>query len=181
MKTHPDIDEDPGPGRDRFERGYCVVSKRTWSRIRREYSAGASVPWLSARYGPAERTIAAHAKAGGWRKKDLARLADAARDAEEAAEAAAEADADISAAGVGGGSGTDAVADAAPDLGEALRRALMRGVRAIEAGDPRLALDYLRVAQALEGAGDEGAARVSPQDEAALAYVLERLGAEGEG
>ncbi|MDP3406516.1 MAG: hypothetical protein Q8S03_17625 [Brevundimonas sp.] len=172
MKTHPDIERDPGPGRDRFERGYCVVSKRTWSRIRREYSAGASVPWLSARYGPAERTIAAHAKAGGWRKKDLARQADADRDAEEAAEAAAEAEAE---------DGTDVAVGPAPDLGDALRRALMRGVRAIEAGDPRLALDYLRVAQALEGAGDEGAARVSPQDEAALAYVLERLGAEGEG
>lgn len=177
MKTHPDNEGDPGPGRDRFERGYCVVSKRTWSRIRREYSAGASVPWLSARYGPAERTIAAHAKAGGWRKKDLARQADADRDAEEAAEAAAEAGAEVD----GAEDGIDVAVDAAPDLGEALRRALRRGVRAIEAGDPRLALDYLRVAQALEGAGDEGAARVSPQDEAALAYVLERLGAEGEG
>lgn len=192
---------DPGPGRDRFERGYRVLSKRTWERIRIEFSAGASVAWLSARYGAAERTIAGHAKKGGWRRKDLALKADALLEAEDAAalreaeaQAAREAEtareragakaAARALAGLAGGSAEGAVDEdggrsGEPDLILAARQARVAAVAAM-ANNPRLAQDYLKLARMLEGADEEGEMedRPSPQDEAALAFLLERLGYE---
>jgi hypothetical protein len=153
------------------KRGYAVTSERTWTRIRIEYTAGASAAWLSARYGPAKRTIAEHAKKEGWRKIDVAR----ARDAEEAAREAGEAGADP---------WTEDEADdgVALDLDEAVRLSHSRAVAALRRGDARGAQEFLKLARMLAGAIDEEGAgyRPSPQDEAALAFVLERLEAEGE-
>lgn len=187
---------DPGPGRDRFERGYCVLSKRTWERIRIEFSAGASVAWLSARYGAAERTIAQHAKKGGWRRKDLALKADALLEAEDAAalreaEALAAREAEKAReregakavaramAGMAGGS-TGEDGPEGPDLILAARRARVAAVAAMEK-NPRMAQDYLKLARMLEGADDEGEMedRPSPQDEAAVQAILEKLGELG--
>ena len=72
-----------GPERGRL-RGHVKLGLRMWARIAREYAAGASAGWLSARYGPGERTIAARARKEGWRRKDLAEAADAALEAAEA-------------------------------------------------------------------------------------------------
>lgn len=183
---------DPGPGRDRFERGYCVLSKRTWERIRIEFSAGASVAWLSARYGAAERTIAQHAKKGGWRRKDLALKADALLEAEDAAalraaealaareaEKAREREGAKAAARAMAGMARGSVGEDGPDLILAARRARVAAVAAMEK-NPRMAQDYLKLARMLEGADDEGEMedRPSPQDEAAVAFLLERLGYE---
>ncbi|MBU2378297.1 MAG: hypothetical protein KJ824_03955 [Alphaproteobacteria bacterium] len=174
---------DPGPGRDRFERGYCVLSKRTWERIRIEFGGGASVAWLSARYGAAERTIANHAKAGGWRRKDLALKADAVWDAEDEAEAVARTRA-AEVAGTQGaareaasGVGADEVDLPTLDLVAAAREARASAV-AVGMKHPRLAQDYLKLAEMLDGAGLDGEAgdRPSPQDQAALAAILEKLG-----
>ena len=171
---------DPGPGRDRRERGYFVASERTWRRIRIEYSAGASAAWLSAKYGPAERTIGQHAKAEGWRKKDVALRADADWDALEAEEAklAAAREARVKAreeavARVDAGDAREM------DLGRAMRVATAMALGKLEAGDAKAAQEFLKLARMLEGGEAEAAYRPSPQDEAALAYVLERLGAEG--
>jgi len=168
---------------DKAGRGYCVLSKRTWERIRIEFSGGASVAWLSARYGAAERTIASHAKTGGWRRKDLALKADEAWDAgDEAAARAAE----VAAAREGAGAGERAAG--APEGGDppvvdliaAARQARASAVAVMEK-HPRLAQDYLKLAGMLEGADADGETgdRPSPQDEAALAFVLDKLGYEG--
>lgn len=168
-------------------RGHVTLGTRMWGRIRREFAAGASVPWLSARYGAGERTIGARAKKEGWRRKDLAETADADL---EAAEVRGEVEAP-GAPVVGAGLALDGTtrealeacdAGGQPDLAEAMRRALGRAVRAMEVGDPRQAQDYLRLARMLEGVGggEAGDGGRSPEDEAALAFILERLGAGGE-
>lgn len=167
---------DPGPGKDRRERGYFVASERTWRRIRIEYSAGASAAWLAAKYGPAERTLAARAKREGWRKKDVALRADADWDALEAEEAklAAAREARVRAREKAGAA---AEVDPGVDLGKAARTAVARALGALEAGDPKGAQEFLKLARMLEG-DEEAAYRPSAQDEAALAYVLARLEAE---
>ncbi|MBJ7486513.1 hypothetical protein, partial [Brevundimonas sp.] len=69
-----------------------MAGERVWKRIEIEFSAGATAEWLSVKYGPAVRTIGFRAKAGGWRKKDIALKADAAWDeVDEEARVAAEA------------------------------------------------------------------------------------------
>ncbi|MGZ9101307.1 MAG: hypothetical protein ACXW3O_16530, partial [Brevundimonas sp.] len=65
-------------------RGHVKLGTRMWARIQREFAAGASAPWLAARYGAGERTIAMRAKKEGWRRKDLAEAADAELEAAEA-------------------------------------------------------------------------------------------------
>ncbi|WP_029417170.1 hypothetical protein [Brevundimonas bacteroides] len=167
------------------ERGYAVTSDRTWTRIRIEYTAGASAAWLSARYGPAERTIAARAKKGRWRKIDVAR----ARDAEEEAREAARGEPGGELGGEPGAGalahqGIDEGADdgAALGLDEAVRLSQAQAVAALRRGDARAAQDFLKLARMLAGAADEEGTgyRPSLQDEAALAFVLEKLEAEGE-
>lgn len=181
--------EDPGPeGRKRHRTGYFVAGERVWKRIEIEFSAGATAEWLSVKYGPAVRTIGARAKEGGWRKKDVALKADAAWDemqdearlaeetraaVREASDHAAARRAAVKAAIREAGEGDlDEV-----DLGRAVRAAQAKAVAAMEAGEPKAAQEFLKLARMLEGEGDEaGVEQVSPQDEAALAYVLEKLG-----
>lgn len=184
--------EDPGPeGRKRHRTGYFVAGERVWKRIEIEFSAGATAEWLSVKYGPAVRTIGARAKDGGWRKKDIALKADAAWDeVQDEERLAEETRAAVRAAAANAAMGRDAVKAAIRDAGEGdlaevdLERAVLaaqaKAVAAMEAGEPRVAQEFLKLARMLEGDGDgEGYAEPSPQDAAALAYVLERLEAEG--
>ena len=165
-----------------------MAGARVWKRIEIEFSAGATAEWLSVKYGPAVRTIGARAKAEGWRKKDVALKADAAWDAvqdeeslaaetraavREAADRRATVKAAIREAGQGeGGEG------AAPevDLGRAVLAAQAKAVAAMEAGEPKAAQEYLKLARMLEGEGEEGCGGPSPQDAAALAAILDKLG-----
>jgi hypothetical protein len=169
-----------------------VAGERVWKRIEIEFSAGATAEWLSVKYGPAVRTIGARAKAGGWRKKDIALKADAAWDAvEDETRLAEETRAAVRAASANAAMGRDAVKAAireagegdleAVDLGRAVRAAQARAVAAMEAGDPKAAQEFLKLARMLEGedAAETGVGEPSAQDAAALAYVLERLEAEG--
>ena len=182
--------EDPGPeGQKRHRTGYFVAGERVGKRIEIEFSAGATAEWLSVKYGPAVRTIGARAKEGGWRKKDIALKADAAWDeVEDEERLAAETRAAVREASDTAAAGRAAVKAAIRDAGEGdlaevdLERAVLaaqaKAVAAMGEGDPRLAQEFLKLARMLEGEGEEGFAGPSPQDAAALAYVLERLEAE---
>ena len=185
---------DPGPeGQKRHRTGYFVAGERVWKRIEIEFSAGATAEWLSVKYGPAVRTIGARAKEGGWRKKDIALKADAAWDeVEDEARLAEETRAAVREAAANAAMGREAVKAAIReagegdltevDLGRAVLAAQAKAVAAMEAGEPRVAQEFLKLARMLEGEGDgeDGYAGPSAQDAAALAYVLERLEAEGE-
>ena len=177
--------EDPGPeGQKRHRTGYFVAGERVWKRIEIEFSAGATAEWLSVKYGPAVRTIGARAKEGGWRKKDIALKADAAWDeVDEEARVAAEARAAAREAAGQRAAARDAVrgaveeTEAGVDLGRAVLSAQARAVAAMESGDPKAAQEFMKLARMLEGEGDgEGYAEPSPQDAAALAAILEKLG-----
>ena len=180
--------EDPGPeGQKRHRTGYFVAGERVWKRIEIEFSAGATAEWLSVKYGPALRTIHARAKDGGWRKKDIALKADAAWDeVEDEERLAEETRAAVRAAADRREAVKAAIRDAGEgdlaevDLGRAVLAAQAKAVAAMEAGEPRVAQEFLKLARMLEGEGDgeEGYAGPSAQDAAALAYVLERLEAE---
>lgn len=166
------------------------MSKRTWTRIRREFAGGASVPWLSARHGPSERTISTHAKAEGWRRRDLAAQADAALEAEEAALALASGvasdlarlvEATCATGDEEASAGDGAEGRAGVDLSRAMRLAQAQAVACLVRGDARGAQDFLKLAQMLEGAdeADEQAGRTggpTAADEAAMAFIMERLG-----
>lgn len=188
------VGEDPGPGRDRRARdraehdragrGYFIACPRTWRRIRIECSAGASVAWLSARYGPAERTIAARAKKEGWRKADMARLRGEALAAEDEAEAeVVRMQAEVrarrgeDAAKADGEAGGEETTRGEVDMGAARRLAQVKAIAALERDDAVGAQGFMKLAQMLDGDGADrdGAGAPSPQDAAALAYVLERL------
>ncbi len=185
--------EDPGPeGQKRHRTGYFVAGERVWRRIEIGFSAGATAEWLSVKYGPALRTIHARARAGGWRKTDIALKADAAWDAvEDETRLAEETRAAVRAASAKAARGREPVKAAireagegdlvAVDLERAVRAAQARAVAAIEAGDPKAAQEFLKLARMLEGEGaaETGVGEPSAQDAAALAYVLERLEAEG--
>ena len=172
-----------------------MAGERVWKRIEIEFSAGATAEWLSVKYGPAVRTIGARAKAGGWRKKDIALKADAAWDEVEdeerltaetraAVREAADRRTAVKAAIRGAGAGEGDLAEEV-DPGRAVRAARARAVAAMEEGEPRLAQEFLKLARMLEGDeaedGDEAAAPGgrTPQQEAALAAILARLGVEG--
>ena len=164
--------EDPGPeGQKRHRTGYFVAGERVWKRIEIEFSAGATAEWLSVKYGPAVRTIASKAKAGGWRKKDIALKADAVWDAVQDEEQLAEE--------------TRAAVREASDhaaMGRAAVKAavLTAGDEEVDLGRAVLAAqEFVKGAGLVGGVGVVGGVeRVSPQDEAALAYVLEKLGYE---
>ena len=178
--------EDPGPeGQKRHRTGYFVAGERVWKRIEIEFAAGATAEWLSVKYGPAVRTIGARAKKDGWRKKDIALKADAAWDeVEDEERLAAATRAAVREAADRRTAVKAAIRDAGEgeaeevDPGRAVRAARARAVAAMEEGEPRLAQEFLKLARMLEGEGEEDVYRPSPQDEAALAYVLERLEAE---
>jgi hypothetical protein len=170
-------------------RGHVTLGARMWMRIRREFAAGASVPWLSARYGAGERTIAMRAKKEGWRREDLAAAADAEL---EAAEARGDAD-PVAGPAIGKGLGLDgsareaaaAFAAAVQAAGqtapaEVAREALDRAVACMRQGDAGAATAWVRLAGALEGlarvGGTEGGAADPAAQNAAMAVLCERLG-----
>ncbi len=185
--------EDPGSqtGQRRCRHGYFVAGERVWKRIEIEFSAGATAEWLSAKYGPAVRTIGSRAKEGGWRKKDIALKADAAWDeVEDEERLAEETRAAVREASDGRAAVKAAIREAGEgdvaevDLGRAVRAAQVMAVAAMEKGEPKAAQEFLKLARMLEGgdgaAGEAAAAGWrTPQEEAALAAVLERLGGEG--
>lgn len=141
-------------------RGHVTLGPRMWGRIQREFMAGASTPWLSARYGAGERTIGARAKKEGWRRKDLAEAADAEM---EAAETRGDV-APVAGTAIAAGLGLDGTARAAAAAfetalktageetpAEAAREALDRAVASMRLGDAGAATAYVRLAGALEG------------------------------
>ncbi|MGZ9100089.1 MAG: hypothetical protein ACXW3O_10325 [Brevundimonas sp.] len=175
-------------GRPRL-RGHVKLGERMWTRIRREFAAGASVGWLSARYGAGERTIGARAKKEGWRRKDLAEAADADL---EAAEDRGDAD-PIAAPAIGSGLGLDGSARAAAAAfeaavaaagdetpAEAAREALDHALAWMRKGDAGAATAYVRLAGALEAmaraGGAEGEVADAATQDAAMAALCERLG-----
>lgn len=170
-------------------RGHVTLGERMWARIRREYAAGASAGWLSARYGAGERTIGARAKREGWRRKDLAEAADAELGAAEARGEMEPAPApaigavwDAPARGAEAAALETAVAEAADvTRAGAAREALDRAVACMRRGDAAAATAYVRLAGALEalartGAGEDAGDPTGPGREAALAF-LRREGA----
>lgn len=167
-----------------------MAGERVWKRIEIEFSAGATAEWLSVKYGPAVRTIGARAKEGGWRKKDIALKADAAwDDVEDEERLAEETRAAVREAADRREAVKAAIRDAGEgdlaevDLGRAVLAAQAKAVAAMQEGDPKAAQEFLKLARMLEGEVEEGEAAApgwrTPQEEAALAAVLERLGSEG--
>ncbi|MEJ6789273.1 hypothetical protein BrevBR_06950 [Brevundimonas sp. BR2-1] len=170
-------------------RGHVKLGTRMWARIQREFAAGASVPWLSARYGAGERTIAMRAKTEGWRRKDLAEAADAEL---EAAEARGDAD-PVAGPAIGAGLGLDGSARKEAEAFEAAlagvdqeardgaaREAMNRAVACMRREDAPAAMGWAKLAAALDGMGrtdgaaDEGADEA--MQDAAMAVLCERLG-----
>lgn len=154
-------------------RGHVKLGTRMWARIQREFAAGASVPWLSARYGAGERTIGFRAKKEGWRRKDLAEAADAEL---EAAEARGEAD-PVAGPAIGAGLGLDgsarkaaeAFAAALAGVDEAAREgaareAMNRAVACMRREDAPAAMGWAKLAAALEGMGRTGGAAGEEMD-----------------
>ncbi|HYG28569.1 MAG TPA: hypothetical protein VD906_16910 [Caulobacteraceae bacterium] len=183
-------------GRARM-RGHVTLGERMWGRIRREYAAGASAGWLSARYGAGERTIGARAKKEGWRRKDLAEAADAELEAAEARGALDPAPPPMIGAVWDAATGRAEAAAFEAALAEvtdetragAAREALDRAVACMRRGDAPAATAYVRLAGALEalartgagegvGEGEGGGDPTGPGREAALAF-LRREGALG--
>ena len=170
-------------------RGHVKLGPRMWARVRREYAAGASAPWLSDRYGPSRRTIERRAKAGGWRRMDLAEAADAGLEAAEA-EGALDPVAEPAIGkglGMDGTAGAEAAAFAAALAGVddkaregAKVEALNRAVAWMMRGDASAAMGWARLAGALEGlAKGDGAEREVVDEaaqDAAMAVLCERLG-----
>ena len=183
-----------GAARGRM-RGHVKLGSRMWARVAREYAAGASAGWLSARYGAGERTIAARALKEGWRRKDLAEAADAELEAAEARGTVEPAAPPVIGQGLGLGSGLDgsakaaaaALAEALAGVDDAARagaadEALDRAVAHMRTGDAAAALGWARLSGTLAartgrdgGAAPEEAADAAAQA-AAMAVLCERLG-----
>lgn len=162
-----------------FRRPYRRRNADEWAEVLALYRAGATAKALAATYGGTERTIYTKAaKEGCLRKDDRPSQPEMTR---EAAEAAARAI-----------SGTpedapcrDLAADA--EMAAAARASARAAVGMLRGGEAarsyayaRLSLVMLRLDRALEdhGAGGRGESGRTPQDEAALQAILERLGVE---
>ena len=172
---------------NRRMRGHVKLGERMWMRIRREFAAGASVGWLSARYGAGARTIAMRAKKEGWRRKDLAAAADAELAAAEARGELEDPRPAIGAVTDGSAAREAAASEAAlaeitdESRAGAAGEALDRAVACMRRGDAAAATAYVRLAGALEalaraGSGGGGEDLTAPGREAALAF-LRREGA----
>src|SRR5690606_1145264 len=140
---------------DRFDdgpraRGHLVFDARIWTRIRREYAAGASAGWLAARYGPGERTIYGRARKEGWLRRDLA--------AASAEMALRELEAERAAGELAAGAAAADEPDDEAAAPEAMRAAALRGASmALARGRPDEAAAYLRLTAALEKLAPETA------------------------
>lgn len=160
-------------------RPYRRRNEDEWAELEALYRAGATAKALAAEYGGTERTIYTRARKFGWlRKDDRARqpaLTPGAARAKARRISGVEADAAVRAL----------TPDA--DLSAATRAAVRTTVGMLRDGETarayafgRLAVLMLRLDRAL-GADDAtgaGGGR-TPQEEAALAVILARLGGEG--
>ncbi len=164
-------------------RPYSNHTPDEWAEMKGLYLAGATMKSIAAQYQCSERKIYARAGKEGWLRRDhTARnppMTPEEADARARAISGVEADAPCRAL------------EADADLDAALRAAVRTTVGMLRDGQParayaygRLAALMLRLAKSLEGGalGDEGAATSggrTPQQAAALAVILERLGVEG--
>ncbi|OYX58213.1 MAG: hypothetical protein B7Y86_04230 [Brevundimonas subvibrioides] len=146
--------------------------------MRALYVAGATAKTIAAEYGCCERKIYARAGKEGWLRRDLKAekppMTPEAADAKARAISGVKADAPVRAL----------AADA--DLSVAMRAAVRTTVGMLRGGDTARAYAYGRLAALMlrldRALGDEGAASAgarTPQQEAALAAILARLGVEG--
>ena len=149
-----------------------------WAEMKALYVAGATAKSIAAEYGCCERKIYARARKEGWRRRDLKAekppMTPEAADAKARAISGVEADAAVRAL----------AADA--DLSVALQAAVRTTVGMLRGGDTARAYAYGRLAALMlkldRALGDVEAASPggrTPQQEAALAAILERLGVEG--
>lgn len=167
---------------------YRRVLPDDWLAIEAMYRAGATAKALAFRYDISERTIYGRAGKYGWLRRDHGPTAPPMT--AEAAEAAARALGGVAvSASLDGARGDAACRGLAADapLDVAARAAARSAVGMLRDGNVGPAQTYARVAGLLarlgpvvEDGDEAGAARgLSPQDAAALAFVLERLGEEG--
>lgn len=149
-----------------------------WAEIKALYLAGATAKSIAADYGCSERKIYARAGKEGWLRRDLKAekppMTSEEADARARAISGVEADAPVRAL----------AADA--DLSAAMRAAVRTTVGMLRDGHParayaygRLATLMLRLDRALGDEGEASAGGRTPQQKAALAAVLARLGVEG--
>ena len=146
--------------------------------MRALYVSGATAKCIAAEYGCCERKIYARAGKESWLRRDLKAekppMPPEAADAKARAISGVEADAPVRAL----------AADA--DLSAAMRAAVRTTVGMLRGGDTTRAYAYGRLAALMlrldRALGDEGATAPggrTPQQEAALAAILARLGVEG--
>ncbi|MEQ7153948.1 hypothetical protein [Brevundimonas aurifodinae] len=150
-----------------------------WAEIKALYVAGATAKCIAADYGCSERKIYARAGDEGWLRRDLGAekppMTPEAADARARAISGAPADAAVRAL----------KADA--DLAAATRAAVRTTVGMLRDGHPARAYAYGRLAALMirldrvlgEVEGEGSAGGRTPQQEAALAAILARLGVEG--
>lgn len=158
---------------------YRRVTPDEWGTIEAMYRAGATARALAVAFTTTERNIYCKARAGGWLRRDH-RPVQAPMTAVEADTAARRLGAPED--GLSGDAACRGLAADAP-LEVAARAAARASVGMLRDGHVGPAQTYARVAGLLarlgpvvEGdAGEGGARALSPQDEAALAFVLERL------
>lgn len=143
------------------------------------FRAGATARAIAAEFGCSERKIHAAARAGKFRRKDLKAAGPV-----EAAPSAAEADAWARRIGGVAADAPCRALDPEAGLDEARHAAVRTCIGMLRDGDTARAYAYARLAAVMmrldRGMGADAADRPSPQDEAAMAFLLERLEAEGE-
>ena len=157
---------------------YCRHSEDDWREIEALYRAGATARSLAARFGGCERQIYRRAQEGGWlrkhRKTTRRAITPKAAEAKARKISGVKADAPVRAL----------KADA--DLSDATRAAVRTTVGMLRGGHTarayaygRLAALMLRLDRALGDFEATAPGGRTPQQEAALAAILERLGIEG--
>jgi hypothetical protein len=159
-------------------RPYRRRNEDEWAEVEALYRAGATAKALAAEYGGTERTIYTRASRHGWLRRDdratKPKMTPKAAEAKARRISGVKADAPVRAL----------KADA--DLSAATRAAVRTTVGMLRDGHPARAYAYGRLAALMlrldrvlgevEGSAPGGR---TPQEEAALAVILERLGIEG--
>ncbi|WGM32717.1 hypothetical protein [Brevundimonas sp. NIBR11] len=159
-------------------RPYTRHNPDEWAEMEALYRAGATAKSIAADYGGSERKIYARAAKEGWLRRDLKAdkppMTPKAADRKARAISGVKADAPVRALG------PDA------DLSAATRAAVRTTVGMLRDGETarayaygRLAALMLRLDRALGDVEAVSPSGRSPQHEAALAVILERLGVEG--
>lgn len=159
-------------------RPYSNHTPDEWAEMEALYRAGATAKAIAAEYACSERKIYSRARKDGWRRKDLK-----AETPPMTAEAADRRARQIS--GLAADAAVRAL-EADADLSAAARAAVRTTVGMLRDGETARAYAYGRLAALMlrldRALGDVGAATSggrTPEHEAALAVILERLGVEG--